>query len=144
VNEPIYFYTKSGPFYELSNFSPFGFEHAGAYWPTVEHYFQAQKFEDPAYRERIRNASSPHDARALGQSRQVPIRPDWESVREEVMLTALRLKFQRPNLKATLLGTGDRALVEASPFDYFWGAGQDGSGQNRLGRLLEQVRQELQ
>jgi len=144
VNEPIYFYTKSGPFYELSNFSPFGFEHAGAYWPTVEHYFQAQKFEDPGYRERIRNAHSPRDARTLGQSRQVPIRPDWESIREEIMLTALRLKFLRAELKAMLLGTGDRALVEASPFDYFWGAGQDGSGQNRLGRLLEQVRQELQ
>lgn len=59
------------------------------------------------------------------------------------MLKALRLKFQRAELKAILLGTGERALVEASPFDHFWGAGQDGSGQNRLGRLLEQVRREL-
>jgi ribA/ribD-fused uncharacterized protein len=144
VIEPIYFYSKTGPFYELSNFAPFGFECDGTFWPTVEHFFQAQKFTDPTYRERIRIAHTPKDARALGQSRQFPIHPQWESVREEIMLKALRLKFQRTELKAFLLATGQRPLVEASPFDHFWGAGQDGSGQNRLGQLLEQVRLELQ
>lgn len=143
AQDPIYFYTKNDPFYELSNFAPFGFEFDGAYWPTVEHFFQAQKFLDPEHRERIRRASSPRDARALGQSRDVPIRADWEAVREDVMYQALRLKFQRPELQARLLSTNDRPLVEASPFDHFWGAGQDGSGQNRLGHLLERLRQEL-
>lgn len=143
TTEPVYFYTKNDPFYELSNFSPFGFECDGVYWPTVEHFFQAQKFLDPAHRERIRRASSPRDARALGQSRATPIRADWEAVREDVMYRALRLKFQRPELQALLLGTVGRPLVEASPFDHFWGAGQDGSGQNRLGHLLERLRQEL-
>jgi ribA/ribD-fused uncharacterized protein len=144
VDEPIYFYTKAGPFFELSNFAPFGFECDGVYWPTVEHYFQAHKFTDPAYRERIRDARTPRDARTLGQSRQLPIRHDWELVREEVMLKALRLKFKRSELRESLLGTAQRQLVEASPFDYFWGTGQDGSGQNRLGCLLEQVRGELE
>lgn len=143
MDEPIYFYTKTGSFFELSNFAPYGFETDGAYWPTVEHYFQAQKFTDRAYQERIRKASTPREARALGQSRSLPIRSNWESVREEVMLYALRLKFQRPELKTLLLGTGTRPLVEASPFDHYWGAGQDGSGKNRLGLLLEQVRGEL-
>lgn len=141
--EPIYFYTKNDPFYELSNFAPFGFECDGVYWPTVEHFFQAQKFLDPEHRERIRRASSPRDARALGQSRAIPIRADWEAAREDVMYQALRLKFRRPELTALLLGTMGRPLVEASPFDHFWGAGQDGSGQNRLGRLLERLRQDL-
>lgn len=143
TTEPVYFYTKNDPFYELSNFSPFGFECDSVYWPTVEHFFQAQKFLDPEHRERIRRASSPRDARALGQSRATPIRADWEAVREDVMYRALRLKFQRPELLALLLGTVGRPLVEASPFDHFWGAGQDGSGQNRLGHLLERLRQEL-
>ena len=141
--DTIYFYTKNDPFYELSNFAPFGFEYDGVYWPTVEHFFQAQKFLDPEHRERIRRASSPRDARALGQSRAIPIRADWEAAREDVMYQALRLKFQRPALQSLLLGTGTRPLVEASPFDHFWGAGQDGSGQNRLGHLLERLRQEL-
>ena len=143
TTEPVYFYTKNDPFYELSNFAPFGFECDGVYWPTVEHFFQAQKFLDPEHRERIRRASSPRDARALGQSRAIPIRADWEAVREDVMYQALRLKFQRPALQSLLLGTGTRPLVEASPFDHIWGAGQDGSGQNRLGHLLERLRQEL-
>ncbi|WP_018607831.1 NADAR family protein [Uliginosibacterium gangwonense] len=144
MNEPIYFYTKSGPFYELSNFAPYGFALDGAYWPTVEHYFQAQKFTDAAYKERIRTAKKPKEARALGQSRQHPIHPEWDLLREQVMLKALRLKFENPKLRDILRSTGQAALVEASPFDYFWGAGHDGSGQNRLGRLLEQIRQEIQ
>lgn len=143
MHEPIYFYTKTGPYFELSNFAPFGFESDGVYWPTVEHYFQAQKFTDPAYQERIRKTSSPREARSLGQSRSVPIRSEWESVREEVMFKALRLKFERSELRALLLSTGECPLVEASPVDHFWGAGQDGSGQNRLGHLLEQLRREV-
>lgn len=143
TQDPIYFYTKNDPFYELSNFAPFGFECDSVYWPTVEHFFQAQKFLDPEHRERIRRASSPRDARALGQSRAIPIRADWEAVREDVMYQALRLKFRRLELQALLLSTGTRPLIEASPFDHFWGAGQDGSGQNRLGLLLERLRQEL-
>lgn len=144
MDEPIYFYTKTGPFFELSNFAPFGFETEGAYWPTVEHYFQAQKFLHNAYRERIRKALTPRDARGLGQSREIPIRPDWDEVREDVMFHALRMKFKRPELRGLLISTGSRPLIEASPFDYFWGTGQDGSGLNRLGCLLQQLRAELQ
>lgn len=143
MHEPLYFYTRSGPGFELSNFAPYGLEVDGKYWPTVEHFFQAQKFLDDGYQERIRRALSPKDARALGQSRRMPIRPDWDEVRDAVMLRALRLKFARPALRQLLLETGDRPLVEASPFDYYWGAGQDGSGLNRLGELLQSVRAEL-
>ena len=57
MSEPIYFFGEDGPYRELSNFYPCGFEEDGVCWPTVEHYFQAQKFpgdENAAYRERIR------------------------------------------------------------------------------------------
>ena len=30
---PIYFYSRTVEHYELSNFSPHGFEEGGAYWP---------------------------------------------------------------------------------------------------------------
>lgn len=143
MSEPLYFYTKTMPFWGLSNFAPPGFESQGVYWPTVEHYFQAQKFVEPVARERIRKAATPKEARALGQSRDYKIRSDWDAVREHVMLEALRLKFKRPEAKTLLLSTENRALIEASPFDYFWAAGQDGSGLNRLGHLLMQVRSEL-
>jgi len=143
VAEPIYFFTKNDPYYELSNFSPFGFEEEGGYWPTVEHYFQAQKFEDTAYRERIRKAYSPKHAKSLGQSRALPLRSDWEDVKEHVMLYALRRKFAHPRLKTLLLETGERMLIENSPFDSYWGCGPHGTGMNRLGHLLMVVREEL-
>ncbi len=139
----IYFYTRNDPWFEFSNFSPFGIQAGNTYWPTVEHYFQAAKFDDPAYRERIRTSRSPKDARILGQSRALPIRADWDSKRLEVMLEALRLKFRQRELRALLLSTGESELIESSPVDFFWGSGQDGSGQKMLGRLLMQVREEL-
>ncbi len=141
---PVYFYTRSMPFFELSNFCPPGLEDGGVYWPTVEHFFQAQKFSDAAHRERIRRAATPKVARELGRSRVHPIRDDWDEVRESVMLHALRIKFAKGPVRELLLSTGERPLVEASPVDYFWGAGQDGSGLNRLGILLQQVRAETQ
>ena len=141
--DPLYFYSKTMPFWGLSNFSPPGINVDGVFWPTVEHYFQARKFFDPSIRERIRRAPTPKEARALGQSRSQIIRPDWDGIREEIMLTGLRIKFQVPKTRELLLSTGTRKLVESSPFDYFWACGQDGSGQNRLGKLLMLVREEL-
>jgi len=65
----VYFYGAHRPFGELSNFTAHEFTLDGAYWPTVEHYFQAQKFEDEAYREKIRLTRSPMIAARLGRSR---------------------------------------------------------------------------
>ena len=143
MSKTIYFYRKTGAYYEFSNFSPYGFAIDGTDWPTVEHYFQAQKFHDRAYRERIRTCRLPRQARYLGQTREYPLRDDWDAIREEVMLQALRFKFEVQKLRSLLLGTGDRMLVERSPYDYFWGAGKDGSGKNRLGELLMLVRIEI-
>lgn len=144
MSKTLYFYTKNMPYWGLSNFAPPGFEADGVFWPTVEHYFQAQKFEHDEVKERIRRAASPKDARGLGQSRSHPIRADWDAIREGVMLKALRLKFNTPTASQLLLSTADHELVESSPYDYFWGSGQDGTGQNKLGRLLMQLRTELQ
>lgn len=142
---PIYFYSKVNTYFELSNFSRHGFQLDGAYWPTVEHYFQAQKFpSQPAYQETVRLARSPADAKTLGRSRKVPLRPDWEEAKDEVMRKALRAKFvTHPELTALLLGTGERELIENAPSDYYWGCGQTGTGKNRLGTLLMELRAAL-
>ncbi len=71
-------------------------------------------------------------------------RADWIDVREHFMLEALRAKFkQHPNLAEKLLSSGNRLLVELTDNDEYWGDPGDGSGQNRLGQLLMQVRTEL-
>jgi len=140
----IFFYGQTDAYSEFSNFAPYGVEMEGTWWPTVEHYFQAQKFEDPAYRDKIRKANRPKDAKALGLTRKRPLRSDWEVVKEEIMYAAVAKKFMtHATLKELLLSTGDAAIVENAPMDYFWGAGQDGTGQNKLGKILMRVRSEL-
>ena len=142
--DTVWFYAQTDPNAEFSNFAPYGVAMDGLWWPTVEHYFQAQKFHDAPYRERIRRASTPKQAKGLGMSRDLPLRDDWEAVKDALMLAALRVKFTtHPGPRALLLGTGERMIVENAPGDFYWGCGADGTGLNRLGTLLMQVRDEL-
>ena len=141
----IKFYSTKNAYGEFSNFTSFPFVLDGVEWPTSEHYFQAQKFNDETYREKIRTTNSPMIAARLGRSRRVPIRPDWESVKIDVMRKAVRAKFNaHDELKELLLSTGDEELIEDAAGDSFWGCGADGSGKNWLGRILMKVRAGLQ
>lgn len=72
-------------------------------------------------------------------------RDDWYEIRVEIMLDLLRQKFAHPELRQMLLDTGDAELLEGNNWgDVFWGVDQDtGEGQNWLGRLLMQVREEI-
>lgn len=139
---PIYFYgSKEQPYGCFSNFSAHGFELDGLWWPTSEHYFQAQKFAGTPHVEEVRRAQSPKQAAMRGRSRQRPLRADWEEVKDEVMRRGVLRKFEtHADLRAVLLGTGDEEIVENAPGDYYWGCGADGSGKNRLGQILMEVR----
>ncbi|HRE47570.1 MAG TPA: NADAR family protein [Aggregatilineales bacterium] len=138
---PIYFYSTTGEHGCFSNFSRHGFTLDGVYWKTSEHYFQAQKFVGTEHVERIRLAKTPNQAALMGRDRKRPLRPDWESVKEAIMQAAVLAKFsQNEAIRAILLGTGDEALVENAPKDYYWGIGTNGTGKNRLGVILAAVR----
>jgi N-glycosidase YbiA len=138
----IYFYgAKSQPYGCFSNFSPHGFVQDGVWWPTNEHYFQAQKFAGTPFADLIQRVSSPRDAANLGRRRSVPLRPDWEAVKDQVMLAGVLRKFEtHADIRAVLLSTEEELLVENAPSDYYWGCGADGSGQNKLGQVLMTVR----
>ena len=139
---PIYFYgSKEQPYGCFSNFSAHGFELDGLWWPTSEHYFQAQKFAGTPHVEEVRRAQSPKQAAMRGRSRARPLRADWEQAKDEVMRRGVLRKFEtHADLRAALLGTGDEEIVENAPGDYYWGCGADGSGKNRLGQILMEVR----
>jgi len=139
----IYFYASKDPYFELSNFYLTSFLIDNEEWKSVEHYFQAAKFKQFEYRTRIQMAETPMDARMLGQTRDVNLRKDWHSIKESIMLTALRVKFEKEPLRDLLISTNPAMLIENSPHDNYWGAGKSGSGKNRLGVLLMQVRDEL-
>ena len=141
----IYFYTKTDKYGEFSNFSKYGIEMDGQWWPTVEHYFQAQKFLDEEHKIKIREAHTSKQAAELGRSSKLPIRSDWEQVKDQIMYEAVLKKFQiHEKLAALLVSTGDQNIVENEPGDYYWGSGKDGSGLNKLGEILVKVRSEIQ
>lgn len=138
----ICFYsTRERPYGCFSNFSRHRFELDGKWWSTSEHYFQAQKFAGTPHLERVRQAPSAKAAAALGRDRSLPLRADWDAVKDDVMRRAVLQKFStHPELRAILLATGEELIVENAPKDYYWGSGTDGSGQNRLGQILMEVR----
>jgi ribA/ribD-fused uncharacterized protein len=138
----IYFYIEhEKPYGCFSNFSAHGFVLDDLYWPTSEHYFQAQKFVGTPHLEAVQRAYSPKAAANMGRDRTRPLRPDWQQVKDEIMRKAVLCKFQtHRDIREILLGTGEVAIVENAPCDYYWGCGADRSGKNRLGQILMEVR----
>lgn len=142
--EPIFFWGSKDTFAAFSNFYPSTIEISGRTWKTVEHFYQAMKTNDVGQQKAIQDAESPGQAKRLGQK--VLLRPDWEEIKQVVMLTALRVKFADEPYRSMLLSTGERPIYEDSPYDKIWGTGvrgHVGEGQNLLGKLLMRVRQEL-
>ncbi len=133
--------TFSGDYRWLSNFWHASVVLDDQVYPTVEHAYQAAKTFDQAARARVLAAPSPQSAKRAGRS--VPMRPDWEAVKLNIMDYLLRQKFGREPLRSQLLSTGDAELVEGNWWnDRFWGVCR-GVGENRLGKLLMQIRAEL-
>lgn len=97
--------------------------------------------------EYIRGLRQPREAFQLSRDPKVSRwrRSDWESVKDDIMLKALRAKFSDRNLRllSLLLSTGDKKLIEHTSNDSYWGDGGNGTGSNKLGKLLMQVRSEL-
>lgn len=143
----IYFYHLDQPYGSFSNFSAHGFWLHQDYWPTAEHYYQAQKFVGTSLTslsQVIRQAATPTEAARMGRDPRNLLRSDWEQIKQEVMWQALQAKFSaHPDLQTLLLATGDEWIVEDSPVDAYWGRGPDGQGKNYLGRLLMKLRQQL-
>lgn len=140
----IYFYKVNDEYGCFSNFSHFGFNLDGKWWMTSEHYFQAQKFVGTSYEETIRLLDNPMKAAEMGRNRKLPLRDDWEKVKDAVMKKAVFEKFsQNKEILKVLLATGKESIVERTTNDYYWGCGKDGSGKNILGKILMEVREEL-
>ena len=80
----------------------------------------------------------------MGRERSRPLRQDWEQVKDEIMHRAVLKKFQtHEEIRQVLLSTGDEEIIENAPGDYYWGCGKNRTGQNKLGIILVQVREEL-
>lgn len=141
-----------GENYFLSNFYNAQVLFEGAFYNNNEAAFQAAKMKNPADRKNVmfdcdgmRLAFTQMPAKyAKRHGRRVTLRDDWENIKYDVMLAIVRDKFTRhTELKAKLLATGNEPLEEGNTWgDRTWGT-VNGVGQNLLGKILMQVRDEL-
>jgi len=142
--EDVRFNSEKEKWGEFSNFARYPIAIEGKEWPTSEHYFQAMKFEGTKIEEKIRLMSSPNSVARFARDRKLPLRKDWDKVRDKVMKKAVLVKFtQHSELRELLLSTGDRSIVERTHRDSYWGDGGNGKGKNMLGKILMDVRKEL-
>jgi len=151
TDREVFFYEQE--FYVLSNFSSFNLVWDGQTFPTSEHAYHWAKFfkngqvGDKDHFEAmvaVRTAPSAHEAFKLAQKYFYLVRPDWHDVRLNIMKEILRAKVaQHPYVKKKLLETGDRVIIENSWRDDFWGWGENKTGQNMLGKLWMEIRNEI-
>jgi ribA/ribD-fused uncharacterized protein len=126
----------------LSNFYKASFvDDDDVQWETSEHYYQAGKFTDETFIEEVRNTPLKKLKKKAYSKKS---RLDWNEIKIEVMRKALRYKFtQNEDIRKLLLDTGNSHLEETNTWkDFFWGVCY-GLGDNHLGILLMELREEL-
>ncbi len=150
----------------FSNFCPCKIKEDRDWWDkpidevtfsSSEQYFmwlKATWFNDQEIADKILQAKTPKEAKALGREVRGFDEKEWEEAREAAMWNAVLAKFrQNEQLKAFLLADEfkNKHFVEASPVDKIWGIGMDmdnplmddesnWKGLNLLGKTLDKVR----
>ena len=123
----------------------------GVTFQTLEALFQVMKFPHlPEVQHQIIAEKNLMKVAWIGRGRANTPRADWKAVRVDVMRWAVRVKLAQhwEAFGMLLLETGERPIVENSARDDFWGAIPDADGahlvgENHLGRLLMELRDEL-
>lgn len=173
---PIFFFGTKGEYGFLSNFYfrrmsvANGTSKEILHFPTVEHFMHYQKammFGDKTAAKAILAAPTPNRAKRIGRQVKNFKQDQWDNNGRKVnnfnqeqcdtnsvkiVLNGLAFKFAYPDLAKQLLATGDRELVEASPYDRIWGIGyaekdamanRANWGENLLGKCLMAIRRNL-
>ena len=115
-------------------------------FPTVEHYYQAMKFyaSDERFKA-ILNIKNPDEARLLTKTSEYKIkrRSNFDEDKFNIMEKGLRAKFmQNPKAAEMLKSTGEAVLTKSCAVCYKCGFGE-GSGENRMGKILMKIRKEI-
>lgn len=92
--EIIRFYKEFGENGYLATYSNHGFYKDGIYWRTSEHYYQAQKFDNLEIKQKIANAATSKEASNIGRDRNLPLRENWDEIKNSIMFEAVYYKFK--------------------------------------------------
>lgn len=130
-----------GEYRFLSNFWDAPVRILGISYKSTEAAYQAGKTDDLTIRELFSHLD-PKAAKRMGKT--IGLRPGWNDViKVELMELCLRAKFNIPHLRSRLISTAPLELIETNSWhDTFWGV-CDGKGQNMMGKLLMNLRDEL-
>lgn len=128
-----------GKYSFLSNFYETPVTYEGITYRNSEAAFQAAK--TLKNKEKFKDMTGVEAKKA---GRVVIMRNDWDEIKLEKMYEICLAKFsQNPELKEKLLETKDEYIQEENTWgDMYWGTVKD-VGQNNLGKILMQVREEL-
>ncbi len=154
----LFFWHEYEPFGVFSQWFKCSFVIEGIRYETAEQYMMAKKAlmaGDLQNYVLIMNESDPEKCKKLGKKvRNLDVEA-WAKCKEEIVYHANLAKFSQ-NEKALqyLLSSGNKILVEASPYDTIWGIGLEAAdvdsthpdrwrGQNLLGKILMRVRDDL-
>ncbi|WP_419869331.1 NADAR family protein [Chryseobacterium sp. CT-SW4] len=142
----------------FSQWYPCRFEENGITYKTAEHFMMAEKarlFNDQENLDKILASGNPKQAKSLGRKVKNFDPVVWDQQKYDLVKRGNLLKFsQNEKLKEFLLATGNKIIVEASPYDKIWRIGMlesdnraenplQWNGQNLLGFALMEVRDEL-
>lgn len=153
INGELVAYFTTG-FCPLSNFHFSPFIHRGQRYTCIQQWYESEKaayFNDWGARDEIMKERTARKHYQIGSQIEGYDEQVWAKMAENVMYYGLEAKFQQNEVaRKTLLSTGDATIAFATPYDIFWGTGvgpeglsSQWPGDNRLGRLLELVRQGL-
>lgn len=119
-------------------------------------YYKAKLFDpDSDIKDKILGSSNPKRIKELGRQVRYFDEKTWKKHRETIVYRNNLAKFtQNKSLRTALLNTGDKILVEASPYDRIWGIGMHErdakkvdpkfwKGLNLLGFALTDVKKEI-
>jgi ribA/ribD-fused uncharacterized protein len=139
----------------MSNWFKSPFVYEGITYNNGEQYMMHQKAllcGDITTAKKIMETERPDEQKFLGRCIQNYDEAAWSANRESIVFKGLCQKFlQNPKLHHLLKSTGDKVLVEASPYDCIRGVGLEEEdplildeanwkGQNLLGKVLMKVR----
>lgn len=130
----------------------------GVTYNTAEQYMMAMKadyFGDKDTLAKILKSKDPSEQKSLGRQVANFDTEAWNAVSRGFVYKANMAKFSDTTLKQIIISTGNKELVEASPYDKIWGIGlgQDNPdrfdkskwrGTNWLGEVLMKVRKDIQ